>query len=397
MFVARGGTNDQQTKERTNEKMSMFKRHKSKKSHKHDQDAAAPAPTATEPTKEKKVVLVIDNPARPWAATFRALEASCERPVELEVHVAAWEQLTVVAHGGSAGSEGRLTVSIRPSVASAVARASASTADAPVAACELARAVQISPDGVLVRALVRGLCDHEDYRNALMGLLVSGVPAVTSLESVHANLDRPVVYAQLAALERRLGHAAFPLVPLTYYSAPGAMLFTPEMPFVAKVGSAEAGYGKLLIESPQQLSDGRGTLMLHRDFVTAERFVAGRAYDIRVQKIGEHIRVYRRTAANWKGNVGTSLLEEVPPEPHHVRWATECGKLFGGLDILTVDAIHTQDGQDVILEINDSASGVANMNRDTDMRHIAELLLHKMGLRTPDPPSSSPTTPSTTA
>ena len=36
----------------------------------------------------------------------------------------------------------------------------------------------------------------------------------------------------------------------------------------------------------------------------------------------------------------------------------ETSKLFGGLEICTVDLLHLKSGQDVILEINDSASGI---------------------------------------
>lgn len=121
--------------------------------------------------------------------------------------------------------------------------------------------------------------------------------------------------------------------------------------------------------------------------MTAERFVEKREYDIRVQKIGSNLRAYhtssliiiitfiddtyifrnllfifrsfsssfpsslfpsitskkllysnrryKRVNANWKGNVGSSLLEEIPVTDTFRLWAEECGKVFD-MDILTV-------------------------------------------------------------
>ena len=52
--------------------------------------------------------------------------------------------------------------------------------------------------------------------------------------------------------------------------------------------------------------------------------------------------------ANWKGNVGTSVIEEMPVTENFTLWANEVGELFG-MEILTVDAIHTKDGKDYII------------------------------------------------
>jgi hypothetical protein len=79
---------------------------------------------------------------------------------------------------------------------------------------------------------------------------------------------------------------------------------------------------------------------LHKDYVTLERLVENREYDIRVQKVGTHLRAYKRMNSNWKGNVGTCVLEEVEVTDLFREWAEECGKLFGGMDILTVVLYH---------------------------------------------------------
>eukprot|EP01102_Stenamoeba_stenopodia_P021140 TRINITY_DN8440_c0_g1_i1.p1 TRINITY_DN8440_c0_g1~~TRINITY_DN8440_c0_g1_i1.p1 ORF type:complete len:203 (+),score=53.23 TRINITY_DN8440_c0_g1_i1:415-1023(+) len=199
--------------------------------------------------------------------------------------------------------------------------------------------------------------------------------------SVFMNLERPVVYAHLNQIRKRLGNEQFPLIPLTYYSHQSAMQFTPEYPFVVKVGSAEAGYGKMKFDNEESgFNDFRGCLALHNDYATIEKFVKNREYDTRVQRIGKHTRAYKRINANWKGNVGSCILEEIEVTPTFTLWADEVQKLFGGMDIFTVDAIHTRDGRDFILEINDSASGFAPSNLVADQNHVKELVLERLSL-----------------
>jgi glutathione synthase/RimK-type ligase-like ATP-grasp enzyme len=163
---------------------------------------------------------------------------------------------------------------------------------------------------------------------------------------------------------------------------------------------------------------------LHKDYVTLEKLIEDREYDIRVQKVGTHLRAYKRMNSNWKGNVGTCVLEEIEVTDIFREWAEECGKLFGGMDILTVvrsfslslaiitalacarvhrslvahvavcvrrargvnaqDAIHSKDGKDYILEINDTASGFAPANMEEDMRHVRDLVLQRMHEAYPD-------------
>eukprot|EP01119_Soliformovum_irregulare_P022977 TRINITY_DN7953_c0_g1_i2.p2 TRINITY_DN7953_c0_g1~~TRINITY_DN7953_c0_g1_i2.p2 ORF type:complete len:167 (-),score=47.89 TRINITY_DN7953_c0_g1_i2:11-511(-) len=163
------------------------------------------------------------------------------------------------------------------------------------------------------------------------------------------------------------------------------MMFTPDPPFVLKIGSAEAGYGKMKFDTTENLVDFRGCLALHKDYVTIEQYVGKREYDIRVQKIGNHFRAYKRTSANWKGNVGSSILEEIPMTETFQFWIDQTSQLFGGMDIMTVDAIHCTDGTDVILEINDTASGFAPTNEKEDMGFVRDLVLERLEALYPTP------------
>lgn len=154
------------------------------------------------------------------------------------------------------------------------------------------------PQFVLVRKLVQGLkMDQHDYTNHLLGMIHCNLDSINNLKSIYLNLQRPIIHGILTQIRDEKGYDKFPLIDQYYYSEPNTILFTPnssENKVVIKVGSAEAG-----------------------DFMTCEPFISNRRCDIRVQKIGKNIRVYERVSANWKGNVGNSILKEVEVKKHY--------------------------------------------------------------------------------
>ena len=203
------------------------------------------------------------------------------------------------------------------------------------------------------------------------------IPAVNSVHSVYMTLDRIPCHAALAAIQDSFGNAVFPLIEQHYYSSFRTMRFTPEPPFVAKVGHAEAGYGKMLFESADRWPEFVGCLALHSDYATCEPYF-DKSHDLRIQKIGSHYRAYERRSSSWKTNVGSSVLTEVPVKPHWRKWAELASSIFDGLEILTVDAMTLKDGSEIIIEINDTASGFAGQNKREDMTHVVELAVEKM-------------------
>ena len=116
--------------------------------------------------------------------------------------------------------------------------------------------ISIFPDLVIVRMLCRGvsrLGESPDFRNVLYGFMHAGIPMINSPFAVLAENERPIMMGLLNQVKNRVGKDKFPLIDQTFYSEPGELIFTPEYPFVLKVGYPHAGYGKLLIKEKREL------------------------------------------------------------------------------------------------------------------------------------------------
>jgi len=236
------------------------------------------------------------------------------------------------------------------------------------------------PHFLLVRNVVRGVTPDQDFRNLLYGLRYAGVPSVNSIESIIMTQERPLAHAALLDIERRLGSAAFPVLPQTYYPNHRAMCITPSYPIVTKVGHAHAGFGKSRLTDHHAFGDLKSVIALTSMYVTAEVYVEG-AYDLRIQKIGGHYRAYKRTSmsGDWKTNTGTSVMEELELTAEYRRWVDEASNSFGGMDIVTVDAIHSAvDDREWILEMNGTSSGLAPEHEEEDSLHLRDLVLQRM-------------------
>mmetsp|Transcript_11266 Transcript_11266/g.25215 ORF Transcript_11266/g.25215 Transcript_11266/m.25215 type:complete len:346 (-) Transcript_11266:82-1119(-) len=239
--------------------------------------------------------------------------------------------------------------------------------------------VTVHPDFVLVRNEVR--TPLFDGRNRLNGLMFAGLPSVNSLESIMLSCERPAVQGQLHRLQRLLGKDAFPVVPQHFASSHRSFMYGYTFPAVVKVGSAHAGAGKMKILDHHQMSDFRSVLqMTPNEHCFAEPFINGEN-DLRIQKIGEHIRAFcrRGMSGDWKTNTCTAIMEEIPLEDRWRTWVTVASEMFGGLDILTVDAIVEEgSGQEYILEVNGTSSGLHPDCAEEDNIHIRDLVLAKM-------------------
>jgi len=242
----------------------------------------------------------------------------------------------------------------------------------------------VKPDFVLVRNEVR--MPHFDGRSRLNGFLFATVPCVNSLESILLNCERPAMQGQLHRLHRMHGDA-FPVMPQHFASSSRSLMYGFTFPAVVKIGSAHAGLGKMKISDHHQMSDFRSVLAMTPDeHVLVEPFIEGEV-DLRIQKIGSHYRAFRRTgiSGEWKTNTGTSVMEEVDVSDRWKKWADLSADMFGGLDILAVDAIVDGEGIERILEVNGTSIGLHPERAAEDNEHIRDLVLDKMNEALCDP------------
>lgn len=246
-------------------------------------------------------------------------------------------------------------------------------------------------DFILFRSVARNLY-HQDSRNLLYAFYHADIPSVNNIESIIFNLEKPVSYGLLQKVKKKI--LDFPLIPQTYWPNYSTMIFPPSSKdYVLKFGHANSGYGKILVrnENPQRnemgiFQDYRGLLALTPLYCAAEPYIEY-DHELRIQKIGDHIRVLRRRSTNWKGNVGnTAIIENVPKEEikeKWKKWIIAVSEVFSigdseGLDICALDVLVTKDGKEYILEVNDTAIGLSNKHAMEDSGYIRDLVLVRM-------------------
>lgn len=232
---------------------------------------------------------------------------------------------------------------------------------------------------VLFRSVCHGR-HNQDSRNVMLTFLHGAIPSVNSIESIWLNSERLIGYGLLNRIKKRFGFEKFPLIPQTSWPSFTTMKFAPSSPYVLKFGHAHAGYGKILVESESSgvLGDYAGLLALTPMYCTGEIYIKY-DHEIRIQKIGDHIRALKRRSQNWKGNVGnTAVVEETELKSHWKEWIIWISEEFGGLDICAMDVLVTQDGAEYILEINDTAVGLMNKLLKEDSTRMCDVTLVRM-------------------
>jgi hypothetical protein len=319
-----------------------------------------------------KTLLIIECVTRyDWNEIFKGASLAEEG---LRVEQATWNEISLVSYPG------QLFVTAQAS-------------ERPIVRAQR----NFSPDFVLMRSESKGYWG-QDSTNKLQALMHSGVPSVNSIFSVYCFLQKPVIWAALREIQAKLGATEFPLVSQTLYPSFKEMVITPDLPCVGKIGSFDAGKGKAVLKTNEALDDFKSIVACQPAFTTLEDFVEW-DWDGRVQVIGPHIRVFKRQADTWKGNTGRGvIITDMEVTPQWELWASECRKLFSGLELFGLDFLHDKKADKlVILELNGTACGLVQRHEHEDMLHMRDVVLSKMRQHFAPKPAALPSAASTSA
>lgn len=231
-------------------------------------------------------------------------------------------------------------------------------------------------DFVLIRNVIKEPMRVGDHTNKFLALMHGKIPSVNSLFSVYCCLEKPILYGALKEIQTKLGKKEFPLIKQYFYSSFRTAIIAPHFPNVAKIGHSHAGYGKMKLEDSEQFEDLLSVVALDDHYLSMESFISS-THELRIQKIGEHYRVFKRFSEDWKINRSAVHLEDTEMTERYKLWIDECAQIFGGLELCALDVLVNEDGTETILELNDTGMGL-NYKPEEDHQYVKEVVIDKM-------------------
>ncbi|PAA94630.1 hypothetical protein BOX15_Mlig000621g3 [Macrostomum lignano] len=235
----------------------------------------------------------------------------------------------------------------------------------------------------------------------------AGVPTINSAMALFNCSERAWLFAHLAQIQSRVGDDNFPLIEQNYFPCyqdlefklranrstnfmdvmqqslrqikTGQTVAQDNFPMAMKIGHAHSGLGKIKISGPDEYRDLSGALAVAGTYATTEALVDAK-FDIHIQKIGAYYKAYARRSisGSWKANVSSAMLEQLNMTDKFRQWIDEVARLFGGLDICSVETVQHKNGRVFIIEANGSDMPLIGDSQEEDRRAIAELTLSRM-------------------
>ncbi|VDL78696.1 unnamed protein product [Nippostrongylus brasiliensis] len=146
-------------------------------------------------------------------------------------------------------------------------------------------------------------------------MIAAGIPFVNSHTSMVAFMDKNNLKKQLRKLVLA-DNSRIPLLPTIHYPHFHRFHQPTTFPVVISVNEGYQGIGKIKVNSHEELCDVEGMLQIMGKGdteVEVEPYVDLK-FDLHVQKIGNEIKTFLRRgiSKNWKSNVGSAVLEQIP-------------------------------------------------------------------------------------
>ncbi|VDL78405.1 unnamed protein product [Nippostrongylus brasiliensis] len=148
-------------------------------------------------------------------------------------------------------------------------------------------------------------------------------------------------------------------------------------PVVISVNEGYQGIGKIKVNSHEELCDVEGMLQIMGKGdteVEVEPYVDLK-FDLHVQKIGNEIKTFLRRgiSKNWKSNVGSAVLEQIPTNERHKQYIHAICEHVGRMSICSIDILVSKEGREYVHDINDVIALFGESQED-DRRNASNLL-----------------------
>nr|CDJ93056.1 Synapsin domain containing protein [Haemonchus contortus] len=148
-------------------------------------------------------------------------------------------------------------------------------------------------------------------------------------------------------------------------------------PVVISVNEGYQGIGKMKVNSQEELCDVEGMLQIMGKGdteVEVEPYVDLK-FDVHVQKVGHDIKTFLRRgiSKNWKSNVGSAVLEQIPTSDRHRQYIHAICEHVGRMSICSIDILVSKEGREYVHDVNDVIALFGESQED-DRRNAAALL-----------------------